>query len=103
MSKDSRDIKRDTTDSTHEEIRETYDWSTITPSTAVIETVAFVLDRDSTELDPLFEAVETDALDGLVRANGIRARNGRVTVSFTYHGYLVLVHSDGTVVTRTLE
>ena len=68
----------------------TYRWSETTPSTAVVETVAAVLDREPTAFDPLFEAVDPEALDAVtLSADGL--------VSFRYAGCLVTVATTGTV------
>lgn len=71
-----------------------------TPSEAVIRAVAAVsgLDpvpssaTDNRSLDPLYTAIDVEALDALFRP-GTDA-----TVQFTYHGYAVTVHSEGRVV-----
>ena len=76
-----------------------YDWSTTEPSWAVVQAVAVATDTDPTELVPLYDSVDTDALDALL----LRARNGNnspVSVSFSFAGRSVTVDSDGDVVVR---
>lgn len=62
-------------------------------SEAVIHTVARQTDRDPLELPPLFDVVDPDALDALVR----QMRRGDVT--FEYAGQTVTVDCDGQTVT----
>ena len=64
------------------------------PSICVVETVADALEADPTELRPLYEAVEPDALDTLFESSG-GFTSGRVT--FTFEGCTVTVDADGWV------
>lgn len=66
-------------------------------STAVIEAVADRAGVDPTELPPLYESVETDALEALFRSlpDGPLRQAGDVT--FSYAGYLVQVTADGAI------
>lgn len=61
------------------------------PSERVIETVAETSASDPLELPPLFEYVDSDALDAFVRG----LDQGEVT--FQYAGRTVTVDSDGTI------
>lgn len=61
-------------------------------STTVVEAVARRVGSDPLDLPPLFEAVDTDALDALV-ANS----TGPIEVTFEYQGYTVTVQGDGRV------
>jgi hypothetical protein len=83
-------------------IRGEYDWTSTAPSTAVIETVAIACNRKPTRLEPLYEAVDPDALDALVRSSGDSpVADG--TVTFEVADKSVTVHSGGTVVVRPVE
>lgn len=62
-----------------------------TPSERVIEAVAETTAQDPLELPPMFDTVDADALDKVVRSMD------HGTVSFEYADYSVTVHSDGTV------
>lgn len=64
---------------------------------AVVESVAAVKRADPLDFDPLYRAVDTDALDALVRDAGAKASPG-LSVSFRYEGTDVTVRGDGTVV-----
>ncbi len=72
-----------------------YDQDTTTPSMAVVAALSEVVDADPIELDPLHDAVDTDALDVLV--HGPAATNGDVSVSFPVAEYAVTIHSPGVV------
>lgn len=65
----------------------------VNPSVGIIRAVAAATDRAATELPPLYDRVNADALDELM-ANG---RAGDVRVSFTYAGVEVTVTGDGDV------
>lgn len=61
------------------------------PAMAVVETVSAITGRDPTAIPPLHEAVDSDALNALLRGG----ENVRVT--FSYASTLVEITSDGTV------
>jgi len=69
------------------------------PSEAVVAAVAEATDRDKTDLRPLFERVDPDALDRLfapTAGDAGRASNGRVR--FRFEGCDVSIHADGRAV-----
>jgi hypothetical protein len=82
-------------------VRGQYDWSVTEPSTAIVEMVAEARNRDPTELEPLYGAVNADALDAIVRSDGQSTAAGVVTVSFEFADQQVTVHSSGDVVVHT--
>jgi len=57
---------------------------------AVVRAVARERDRKPTDLPPLYNAIEPDALDGLA------SRDGDVRVTFEYAGYQVIVSDSDT-------
>lgn len=61
---------------------------------AVVDAVATVSDTSAEELSPLYEAVETDALDQLVAPRIHETSRTDVTVEFTYSGKLVSVNGQ---------
>ncbi len=65
-----------------------------TPSVTVVNTVADVEGTSFTELPPLYEAVDPDALDAMCAGD----TSGRVT--FEYHGYTVTVEANERVVVQ---
>ena len=70
----------------------------VSPSESVIESVATREGVDPMDLDvPLFDAVDPDALDALVRTGSDEGNRPPIQVSFTYLGYNVIVASDGLV------
>jgi hypothetical protein len=59
----------------------------------ILEAVAEVVDEDPLAFDqPLYEAIDPDALDALVRSGG-----AGITIEFEYLGTEVVVHGDGQV------
>lgn len=74
-----------------------FDWEAVRPSAAVVEMVAIAADSETTSLEPLYDAVDPEALDGVIRRNGKREPARGPTVSFTYAGYDVTVGRAGEV------
>ena len=102
MTDESERSSVDEPDVTDESVRAQYDWSSTTPSTAVIETVAIVVDRVPTTLEPLYESLDTDALDTLLRSTSSASSDAEtVTVSFSFADQHVIVSSRGDVIVRT--
>ena len=81
-------------------VQATYDWSSVAPSTAVVETVAIAVDRELTALDSLYESIDPDALDTLVRSNRSSTDDRPTTISFSFAGRRVTVRSTGDVFVR---
>lgn len=80
----------------HEEdgrYRARYDSRETTPSMAVVGTVASVRGVPPESIRPMYDSIDTDALNGLVTD----ARVGPVSVTFPFGGYDVTVTSDGFV------
>lgn len=74
---------------------------TMTPSVAVVETVADETASDPRQGPPLHAAVDTEALNELLtKSNGNRET---MRVSFEYDDYEVTVSGDGTVTLDPLE
>lgn len=69
------------------------------PSTASVEAVAVATGREPTDLPPLFDHVDADALDSLVTTGRDEPHN-RVSVSFDYDGIAVTVDSHGGIEIR---
>lgn len=84
-------------------VRAQYEWSSTSPSAAVIETVAVAVDRDPTTIAPLYESVDPDALDAVVQSDGGPTNTDTVTVTFVFADRQVTVHSTGEVVVRGPE
>ena len=84
-------------------VRAEYDWSSVTPSTAVIETVAIATNSEPTALARLYRSVDPDALDALLGSREFHPTDGVTTVSFAFAGLDVTVQNDGIVVARPTE
>lgn len=71
-----------------------FDWNGFfQPSTAVAEAVATATGREPTELEPIHESIDTDALDKIVTPTDTEG-DAPVNVSFMYEGVEVLVDSQ---------
>ena len=66
-------------------------------SQRVVEAVAEERGRAPTELDPLYEVVDPDCLEGIFRSDPSIAGRDANHVEFRYAGCRVIVCSDGTV------
>ncbi|MFB6222531.1 MAG: HalOD1 output domain-containing protein [Haloarcula sp.] len=72
-----------------------FDWVAVSPSIAVIETVSIAADRNPTELRPLFETLDPDAFDSLLRHS--TASTDELSLSFTVDDRHVKVNRSGDV------
>lgn len=78
--------------------KQTFDWSGVEPvSLSVVRAVAEVRGTEATELEPLSNSVDTDALNQVFQPSGQSSRK-RGHVKFKYEGCLVKVGADGEVV-----
>lgn len=84
----------------NETVRAQYDWSSTAPSMGVIETLAVALGREEATLEPLFDAVDPDALDAFFQSKAATTSETDSVVSFTTAGRRVTVRSGGGVVVR---
>lgn len=62
------------------------------PAFGVVETVAEIENTEPTGMEPLYDSVDPDALNGLFRRSRGTADTG-IEVSFTYAGYDVTLSS----------
>lgn len=74
----------------------TFDPNAVSANAAVIQSVAAVMGVDPLKIDPLYEAVDTDSLDTLIRAASQKS-SPYISTSFRFEGADVTVHGDGTV------
>jgi hypothetical protein len=75
-----------------------FDWDTIQPATAVVETVADALDLDPTAVESLFETIDPDALNRLLVPNQTNESSTPIAVAFEYAGRTVTATNAGAVV-----
>ncbi len=73
------------------------------PSTAVTEAVAEIRDCDQDELPPLYDAIDGDRLDDVVRSDEPLQAGEPIRVRFRYAGCEVTVTSHGTITVSELE
>lgn len=90
-------------DDTCRTVRAEYDWASVTPSTAVTETIAEVSDCDPTAIVPLYRFVDPDALDQLVGPRPTGIENVDTVVAFEFGTYHVTVSSDGLVMVAPVQ
>lgn len=76
-------------------VRTQFDQEKTPASTAVIATLADVMDVDPVELDPLHSTVDPEMLDALVRVRD--GMNGDIHVTFTHEDHMITVYSYGVV------
>lgn len=81
-------------------IRTEFDWSVVPPSTAIVETVAARSGREPTTMNPIYDTVDTDAIDALIRSAERGASKEETSISFEFADHDVTVRSDGSVVVR---
>ena len=67
------------------------------PSEAVIEAVADAEGVEPTDLQPLYDVLDPDALDALFQPRSHGGRSSRGQIAFEYHGYEIHVDEDGQV------
>ena len=103
MSEPNRPDDDGPTADTRGPIRAEFDWADVAPSTAVVETVAIAANREPTVLEPLYETIDPDALDTLIRSEGINSTGGDAIVTFVLDGNGITVQRDGSVVVRPDE
>lgn len=75
--------------------RATFDESTTPPSLALVATLSTALDAEPTEIDPLYETVDPDAIDELLTEPDPSA--DPVTVSFHIERYEARLSSTGLI------
>src|SRR6056297_3597792 len=68
-------------------------------SVAVVEAIAEDRGIDPLDVEPLWNAVDSEALDRLF-ANSATTDGGQLSVSFRFDDRLVTVDGDGTITTR---
>jgi len=76
-------------------IHANFDWDSVSPSMAVVETVAIAADRKPTDLKPLIETFDPDALDTLL--GNADSTESNITLAFHVDEFHVTVTGDGDV------
>jgi hypothetical protein len=79
-----------------------YDWSSVPPSTAVVEVIASAVGGEELALESLYESIDPDALDALLRT-GDEHTTEKITVSFVYASHDVTIHSSGSIQVRPVN
>lgn len=63
----------------------------------IVMAVAGIEDTSATAIDPLYDAVDTEALDRITRSVATRSGPGNAEVVIRYREYTVSVHSHGVI------
>lgn len=74
-----------------------------TTSASVVAAVARELGTDPATLEPLYNAIEPDALDDLFDDEGLGTSRSPARVEFTYCGCDVVITGDGRVEASAVE
>ena len=72
-------------------------------STTVVTAVAKASGEDPTDLPPLYESIDPDALDKLLGGGLGRSGSHDGYLTFTYADHSVTVHADGEIVVHAIE
>lgn len=83
--------------------RQRFDWTETKPSTAVVDVVATALGVALTDVEPLYNAVDPDALDRIVVDPVGDRDTAAVEVSFTFADREVTVEGAGAVVVEPVD
>ncbi|MBX0284717.1 hypothetical protein EGH22_00100 [Halomicroarcula sp. F28] len=75
---------------TGQTISKTFDWSETPPSVAVVRLLSVATNADPTEVEPLAETVDPDALDRLVPSMDAESH-----LEFTHCCLSILLYGDG--------
>lgn len=67
--------------------------SPVSVSNAILKRIVTTTDRDVTELPPIYDAIDPDALEALIDS----CTTSTASVTFHYHGFRVTVTGDRTV------
>lgn len=67
------------------------------PTVRIVRTIAELEGVDTTELPPLGDAIDSELVDKLVASNE-RGGESPAGLCFTYCGWNVFVHNDGTII-----
>ncbi|WP_323674590.1 HalOD1 output domain-containing protein [Halorubellus sp. PRR65] len=84
-------------------VRRTFDWSETKPSAAVVEVVSNALGVAPTDVEPLYTAVDPEALDSLLSDRDGDRDCTAVVVTFTFADRHVTVEGTGTVVAEPVN
>lgn len=64
-------------------------------STKVVQRVATVTDQEVTQLPPLYETIDPEALDAII--NSVATDTSSLVFRFKYSGCQVIIHESGIV------
>ena len=80
----------------------TFDPTTVSANTAVIQSVAAVMRVDPLDIEPLYEYIDTDSLDTLIHSASEKSTT-HLSTSFRFEDADVTVHADGRVIVEPVD
>lgn len=83
--------------------RQQYDFEETAPAMAVVQTLADATGEQPTEIESLFDHVDPDALNSLLRSSNSSNPDEPTTVSFTVSDRHVNVGCDGFIVVTSTD
>lgn len=69
----------------------------VSTSTAIISLLSEVIDNSMTELSPLSDSVNVDALDRLMENPSLGQYDGKVVIKFSHQNYQIKVINEGVI------
>lgn len=84
-------------------VRQQFDWGETSPPVAVAEALGEATGKEPTEIQSLFDFVDTDALEVLIRTSARTETADATTVAFSVRDRRVTVSGDGFVCVEPLD
>lgn len=94
---DDHSLSADDDTRSSEAIEQQYEWSSITPSAAVIKTLARAANCAQDELSPLYDPIDPEAFNAILVPHPTATTEPTASIPFTHTGYTVTVQNSGTV------
>lgn len=74
-----------------------FDNSAVSPSTAVVSVVSEITENSATDIPPLYDVIEPDALDQIVSEQPSGRYCSEISVEFVYLAHTIHVTSSGVI------
>ncbi|WP_231189416.1 HalOD1 output domain-containing protein [Haladaptatus sp. DYF46] len=82
-------------DSKTQIIQKSFEWSSISPSKAIVKTISHAKNCRTDDIQPLYRSIDPDALDKVMASTSVLRKDTTRTIMFDHEGYTVTVHSSG--------
>lgn len=80
----------------------TFDSTNLDPSIAIVQVLASIRETDPASMEPVYETIDPNALDSLIRNRHPSRATGDLVIEFAYLEYSVTVKSYGVIEARPL-